>query len=528
MAPYSCSSTPTGPRPSTPLSASVSSSDVPSSPAYSVASTARPASQYTVPVPQAARPVQSILTKADLSQSQDAYGDLLTTAKSYRVALATLSSSASAFGAALESCARLKEARADAVNAVPASSAAAAVTKGTCTADLLLSAAGVHQLIANHQQILSETVYRSFEVPLLHELDKWRRDVEEEEAIYQRALAQQSREIRRLEKEGLKLHKQRRRHVSAFRAHLVQLTDKLDGLTALHGAHATTLLRDSQQTSATILDAACSLVRAEVDIFEGLARKGWSGGGLEDLLEKGVDLFAPDDDTFRGTLADAGGVLLGASNSSASLLSTAAAAASSSSIGTSGGDAKLFSILPPMSILAYDHERTGSGAGGPNHNHSHSHSLLDGTYSSLAGLSHSDSLAPSTGRTSPGADSFMGGAEFNRSRGVRPFSPVPIRRHEAGNTPDGLGPLAGSPMTAGAMGETEAEADVEKAHSFSGNNNNAMGENADSSFSRPASPDCSEGSSTPRNRLIQEELENHRTEGEDMSGSVSTDSAAGS
>ncbi|KAL5611481.1 hypothetical protein BROUX41_000919 [Berkeleyomyces rouxiae] len=401
-------------RPGTP-SSSAAPPPLPCSPGYSVASTTRPVSQYTVPAPPPPRAAHSLLTKADLAQSQDAYGDLLATAKSYRIALATLSSSASAFGAALESCARLKEARADAVDAVPVASAAAAVAKGTCTADLLLVAAGVHQLIANHQQILSETVYRSFEVPLLHELDKWRQDVEEEEAVYQRAVAEKSRDIRRLEADGLKLHKQRRRHVSAFRAHLVQLTHKLDGLTSLHSAHATTLLRESQHASAAIVDSACSLVRAEVDIFDALARKGWAGGGLDDVLEKGQDLFAPDDEALRGTLADTGGVLLGASASAASLLHTATPTA-----GTPTAEPALFSILPPMSILAADVAETAS-------------------------VSVSAAASPPPNCGSPGDDSFMAGAEFNRSRGVRPFSPVLIRRHEA-DTPDGLGPLAGSPI----------------------------------------------------------------------------------
>ncbi len=412
-----------------------------------------------------------MLTKADLEQSQQAYSDLLATAKSYRLALAALSTAASAFGSALEACARLKEARAESLvmggldatgpgmggrRGFAASSLATggggllssnsfggtgmaaqpkSQPRGSCTADLLLGASGVHHLVANHQQILSETVYRSFEVPLLHELDAWRRAVEDEEEAYRAEAVARGREIRRLEKDGLRLHlhrQQKRRGygvgygrgggrgaggagtdsggggVGALREHLVGLTARLDGLTALHSSHATVLLRDSQDASARILDASCSLVRAEVDIFESLARKGWSGGGLDDLLERGHDLFAAEDGllpppgsmimmsstgnggggggggiggmaapaamgvTAGGLAAVTGGGGAGVGGTAPSTAATATATATATAdggtrAGGGGGGAKLFSILPPKSILAdtaSDKSRPSGGPGG--------------------------------------------------------------------------------------------------------------------------------------------------------------------
>ncbi|KAF2969715.1 hypothetical protein GQX73_g3830 [Xylaria multiplex] len=372
---------------------------LPGSPTYSYTSTANQLSSFNLPMPPPPRPSHTVLSKADLEQSQLAYSDLLATAKSYRVALASLSTAASAFGCALEACARLKESRADSLLNVPAgSSAIPELSTGyppkatSCTADHLLSASGVHHLIANHQQILSETVYRSFEVPLLHDIDKWRRDIEDADEAYQKEVALRSREIRRLEKDGLKLHKQRRRDLSKFREHLVQLTSKLDGLSGLHGDHAQGLLRESQEASAKILDASCSLVRAEVDIFEGLARKGWSGGGLDDLLERGRDLFAADDDA----VALSGG--------------------STSAVGATSEGAKLFSILPPKSILA--DTASDSGARGRPQGHPRSDSLLVETerYQSLAGA------------VTDQAETESIFSDFNHSRGMRPFSPQPIRR----------------------------------------------------------------------------------------------------
>ncbi|KAK1768810.1 putative phospholipid-binding protein [Phialemonium atrogriseum] len=414
---------------------------VPTSPTYSYASTANPLSQYNLPLPPPPRPAHAVLTKADLEHSQAAYGDLLTSAKAYRLALAALSSAASAFGSALESCARLKEARADAISPPAAAANAMMMTgmsnsfnaKGTCTADGLLAASGLQHLVANHQQILSEAVYRAFEVPLLHELDKWRAAVDDEQEAYGRAVRAQSRDIRRMEKEGMKMHRQqRRRDVAAFREHLVQLTGRLDGLTALHAGHARTLLRESQDTSARILDASCSLVRAEVDIFEGLARKGWTGGGLEDLLEKGVDLFAAD---------DAGGGHDGAGGGGG--------AGTGPGGGEGGGGGKLFSILPPKSILA-DSSTAAGAASSPASDSTARYAVADNhddPYQSLVG-------AVSVTGPSPGPARGREAASFDPNRprggGVRPFSPPPqpVRLN-----PDTL--IVGSPDKT----ETEERAD---------------------------------------------------------------------
>ncbi|KAL1843905.1 hypothetical protein VTJ49DRAFT_6848 [Mycothermus thermophilus] len=424
---------------------------LPGSPTYSYASTANPSlSQYNLPLPPPPRPAHAVLTKADLENSQAAYSDLLASAKSYRLALSNLATAASSFGAALEACARLKEARADALGPPQGGSLSNSFTahQATCTADTLLTVAGLQHLVANHQHILSETVYRAFEVPLLHELDKWRAAVEDEEEGYARAVAEQSKEIRRLEKEGLKLHRQRRRDVARFRSHLVELTAKLDGLTVRHAEHARTLLRESQDTSARIVDASCSLARAEVDIFESLARKGWTGGGLDEVLEKGVDVFAADE-------ADVGG------KGGAGIVGGDGPGGVGGSAGGEG--AKLFSILPPKSILA---DASSSGGGGL----TRSDSLLGDDADRYQSI---DSAVTATGATAdPVKDrdaesifSFDGhghNRSNSRARNVRPFSPqpLPIRLNPEdllGGLEHGAGDVVETSSDAGRGGRTDDE-----------------------------------------------------------------------
>ncbi|KAK0668603.1 hypothetical protein QBC41DRAFT_393520 [Cercophora samala] len=477
---------------------------IPGSPTYSYASTAQPSlSHFNLPLPPPPRPAHAVLTKADLESSQTAYADLLTTAKAYRLALASLSTAASAFGSALEACARLKEARAEPLgpinhgllsngNTVGGSLSSSfhaggggpqsnnnnnnnnppplnlnnnVMSKNACTADTLLTVAGLQHLVANHKHILSETVYRSFEVPLLHELDKWRGAVEDEEESYASAVAVQSKEINRLEKEGLKLHKQKRRDVNMFRNHLVELTTKLDGLTYLHGEHARTLLRESQETSARIVEASCSLVRAEVDIFESLARKGWTGGGLEEVLERGVDLFANEGEGMVGEH-----VMGGSPGKEPGF----------GGVG-GGGESKLFSILPPKSILASDNSGEGTVRG------QRGDSLLISAggegqqqqgdrYQSLAGLVTLDSLRgmdkDEEGSVFSETQQVGGGQQFNRSRGVgaiRPFSPQP--QHVRMNPDKLLGTSLEADHDGGLMGmekkedeENKTETDDEEAH----------------------------------------------------------------
>ena len=246
----------------------------------------------------------------------------------------------------------------------------------------------MHQLIANHQQILSEVVYRSFEVPLLHEMDTWKRKIEEEEVTYQTSAKAMSKEIRRLEKDGMKVYKQRKRDVGKFREHLVNLTVKLDGLTSLHGGHARGLLRDCQDTSTKIVECGAGLVRAEVEIFEALARKGWSGGGLDELLEKGKDLFANDETPRNNSTGD-----------------------------------ELFSILPPKSILVDTEGALGSDdRPKPGHGRADSFGIPD-RYQSLTGAvkdGDTASIFSEQGTSTTGL--------LNKSRGARPFSPSPASR----------------------------------------------------------------------------------------------------
>jgi hypothetical protein len=120
--------------------------------------------------------------------------------------------------------------------------------------------------------------------------------------------------------------------LSAFRSALVDLTYQIDELEALKYGHYRTALDLSQETSERILDYSALVVRAEIEVFEKIAQKGWdaSGAGLDDLIARAADPFA----SHYGC--------------------------------GSGGDGDIFSILPSESILPSPHgalSRTNSISG---------------------------------------------------------------------------------------------------------------------------------------------------------------------
>ncbi|KAI5851329.1 hypothetical protein DFP73DRAFT_610361 [Morchella snyderi] len=267
---------------------------IPPSPAFPTASINLP------PSPPPLLP-KNFLSRSDVAASILAYQGLLDAAKVYRKAMAAVAAAASSFGAALESCAKCKGAG--------------------DTAEGLMNAGGLQYLIASNTHILSESLYRGFEVPLLHELDSYKQKNNENEEQYKKEANEKSKELRKREQDHLKLARQRKRSgyssmlskldyfspwtstaaadghedLSSFRTALVDLTRQIDELDNLKYGHYRSALALSQETSSRILDSSALVVRAEIEIFEKIAQKGWdSSGGLDDLISRSADPFAPE------------------------------------------------------------------------------------------------------------------------------------------------------------------------------------------------------------------------------------------
>jgi len=66
-------------------------------------------------------------------------------------------------------------------------------------------------LISNHEQILADTVYRQFEIPLLEALDEYKLVTADRLISYEKSLHEQSSRIRKTEAENLKVGRRRKR-----------------------------------------------------------------------------------------------------------------------------------------------------------------------------------------------------------------------------------------------------------------------------------------------------------------------------
>jgi hypothetical protein len=122
-------------------------------------------------------------------------------AKAYRNALLAMSSATAALASALEACSRY----------VPGGSADDRV-KGCRNANSgLAGSAGLQFMISNHEQLLADTVYRQFEIPLLEALDNYKMMTAERLSVYEKGLHEQSGRIRKTEAENLKGGRRRKR-----------------------------------------------------------------------------------------------------------------------------------------------------------------------------------------------------------------------------------------------------------------------------------------------------------------------------
>ncbi|CAG8441436.1 1445_t:CDS:2 [Diversispora eburnea] len=199
-----------------------------------------------------------VLSRADIRASFEAYEQLLGSAKLYRNQMIALAQASAGFGQALERMARCK----GALESGPA----------------LQAAAGLHYLMSNHQQVLSDAFYKKFEIPLLENLDNHKVNVLTAEENYDRSLAEMSKRIKETEAENLR----------SGRKHLTQQVEDLDRLKTEYYRQT---LETEKNNLKYIFSKVSTVVRAEVDIYERISIKGMSDPILEGMITQGPDPF---------------------------------------------------------------------------------------------------------------------------------------------------------------------------------------------------------------------------------------------
>ncbi|KAK9468824.1 hypothetical protein V1512DRAFT_65735 [Lipomyces arxii] len=217
-----------------------------------------------------------IVTKEDIRNNVESYENVLAAAATLRLALAAVADAENQFGTALEACSNCR-------GVGPSE-------------DGLSGAAGLQYLAANHHKILSESFMKGFELPVRSELDTYAKLTKQHEEQFQKETIARTKQLQKTEKQNVKLGKKKQRNLALYRSALMDLTSQVDGLERLKYEYFKYSLDITEDISAKILKQATGIVRAEVEIFEGIARKGWTGEGLDTILESSSDPFAVDYD----------------------------------------------------------------------------------------------------------------------------------------------------------------------------------------------------------------------------------------
>jgi hypothetical protein len=218
----------------------------------------------------------ALITSNEINATTNSYRHLLDAAAGYREALMSASKAAAEFGAALEACSRCKGA-------------------GN-SSEGLQAAGGLHYLVSNHQQILAKSIHSAFEIPVKTQLETFKYVTNENERKFKIELREKSRLLKKREAENQKMAQRRVRNLAEYRNALLELTSQIDDIDRLKYSYFQSAYDLAESTSGEILSHAASIVRAQLEIYEGIARKGWSGGGLEDLIATCPDPFTNEED----------------------------------------------------------------------------------------------------------------------------------------------------------------------------------------------------------------------------------------
>lgn len=221
----------------------------------------------------------NILTSKDFENTTEKYENIIQKAESLRESLASVCVAASEFGQALE----------DSITECPKVNNSRNVSNG------IMNAGGLQHIIAANQNILSGLILLSFEKPLKKELTRLREEYNSNHKAYLQEVKTKSKLLREKELENLKLSKSKTRNLNMYKNNLMSLTNQIDDIDRLKYEYyndINSMIENFNRDQLLIRTGA--LVRAQLEIAESIAKKGWSGGGLDELLEISPDIFGTD------------------------------------------------------------------------------------------------------------------------------------------------------------------------------------------------------------------------------------------
>lgn len=229
----------------------------------------------------------TIITAKDFESYTNNYKNLIEKSQNYRQKLIELAAVTNEFGDALDDC----------INKCPK------VNNTKIVNDGLINSSGLQYMLSSNNQILCKLIDDNFEKPLKQELAKLELNYQNNYNYYQQEIKTKTKNLRLKELENIKLTNQKTKNLHLYKSNLVNLTNQLNEIDRLkydYYNEINSMIESFNQRHLLIRTG--SLVKAQLELIENIARKGWSGGGLDDLLAISPDLFDSNDEVETPTI----------------------------------------------------------------------------------------------------------------------------------------------------------------------------------------------------------------------------------
>lgn len=221
--------------------------------------------------------LQTFITKRDVKRTSEVINLLHNNSMNYSASLRQSSLRAGEMASSLEDLAKLKGCNDD-------------------TAEKLLSASGLFHLMSNHDIIMAQCIQNLMGNELIDDIDEFNMKSKQLENKFKAESKEQSIKLKMQEKLNNKLSKRKIRNLLSYRESLNSLQTQLDQLETLRHDYFVESYSLVESTCNNVLNNVASVTRAQLDISENIARKGWSGGGLDDLLIGVGDPFSKEEE----------------------------------------------------------------------------------------------------------------------------------------------------------------------------------------------------------------------------------------
>lgn len=221
--------------------------------------------------------LQTLITRRDVKSTKDAMFALNNTANEFSKALSLVSRYSSAMALQLENLAKLKGCNDD-------------------TAEKFMNASGLFHLLGNHELIMRNFVNDLLVDSVSDMTDEFQFKSKKLENDFSVKCKEESLKLKIQEKYNNEFSRKNVRNLISYRESLNNLQSQLDQLETLKYDYYNDSYLLVESTCNKVLRNVASVTRAQVEISENIARKGWSGGGLDELLIDAEDPFSKAED----------------------------------------------------------------------------------------------------------------------------------------------------------------------------------------------------------------------------------------